>query len=242
MTTLRTIHTQNEIRPGSYIPFKHLPPVPPPPPPAHSNIQSLLAQIGFTCPSGVTGIRFPDQRLCNMYFTCTQSGLPEPSLCPEGYLFSEISRDCELASRVNCGSRLSAFFDMDNNMNGDSKIITTTTTTTTTTTRTTIPTTTSTTTTTRRTITTTTTSTTTTTTTTTTKTTTSTERKPLPTAPPRVHPHVVNGTLECVLGADGYYEDPLYCNVYHHCLAGIDYIEHCPNQLAWNEQKKMCDW
>ncbi|MBL8086317.1 MAG: hypothetical protein JNN26_27045, partial [Candidatus Obscuribacter sp.] len=30
----------------------------------------------------------------------------------------------------------------------------------------------------------------------------------------------------------------MYCNVYHHCLAGIDYIEHCPNQLAWNEQKK----
>ena len=58
----------------------------------------------------------------------------------------------------------------------------------------------------------------------------------------RLQPNVVNGTLECVLGADGYYEDPLYCNVYHHCLAGIDYIEHCPNQLAWNEKKKMCDW
>lgn len=58
----------------------------------------------------------------------------------------------------------------------------------------------------------------------------------------RSHPYIVNGTLECVLGADGYYEDPLYCNVYHHCLAGIDYIEHCPNQLAWNENKKMCDW
>ena len=133
------------------MPFKHLPPVPPP---AHSNIQSLLAQIGFTCPSGVTGIRFPDQRLCNMYFTCTQSGLPEPSLCPEGYLFSEISRDCELASRVNCGSRLSAFFDIDNNMIGDNKISTPTTTTTTTTT-TTPTTTTTTTTTTRRTTTTT---------------------------------------------------------------------------------------
>ncbi|CAF1394917.1 unnamed protein product, partial [Didymodactylos carnosus] len=55
-------------------------------------------------------------------------------------------------------------------------------------------------------------------------------------------PNLVNGTLECTLGADGYYEDPFYCNIYHHCLAGVDYVVHCPNQLAWNEKKKMCDW
>jgi hypothetical protein len=224
-TTLRPIYKVNEIQSRPFGPVKQVQPS------SNPNIQSLLAQIGFTCPSGVTGIRFPDQRLCNMYFTCTQSGLPEPSLCPEGYLFSEISRDCELASRVNCGSRLSAFFDVDNYMDSESKILATTTTTTTTrrtTTTTTAPTTTTTTTTT--------------TTATTTTTTTTTQRTTSPTSSFRSQPIIVNGTLECVLGADGYYEDSLYCNVYHHCLAGIDYIEHCPNQLAWNEKKKMCDW
>jgi hypothetical protein len=115
-----------------------------------------------------------------MYFTCTSSGLPEPNLCPEGHLFSEITRDCELASHVNCGKRLSAFFEFDEN------------------------------------------------------------KPPTTTLPSKTNFN--NNTIECILGADGYYEDSLYCNVYHHCIAGIDYIEPCPNQLAWNEKKKMCDW
>lgn len=55
-------------------------------------------------------------------------------------------------------------------------------------------------------------------------------------------PRVVNGTLECPLGQDGYYADPELCNVYHHCLAGVDYAEQCPHQLVWNDRKKMCDW
>jgi hypothetical protein len=137
---------------------------------------SLLSQIGFTCPFGANGLRFPDQRLCNMYFTCTSSGLPEPSLCPEGYLFSDLLRDCDLASRVHCGSRLSAFVEPEEVRTSTSPIA------------------------------------------------------------------VQSGTIECILGDDGYFEDPLYCNVYHHCLAGVDYREYCPNQLAWNEKKKMCDW
>jgi hypothetical protein len=177
--------------------------------PENLHIQTLLAQIGFTCPSGVNGIRFPDQRLCNMFFLCTQSGLPEPSLCPEGYLFSEISRDCEQAAHVNCGSRLSTFYDMENvNIHNDVNQPVTTTTTTTTITRT----------------------------------STTSQHVTSSIVFSRSKTVFVNGTVECVLGADGYYEDPLYCNVYHHCLAGIDYIEHCPNQLAWNEKKKMCDW
>ncbi len=141
--------------------------------------------MGFNCPSNANGIRYPDRRLCNMYFTCAPSGLPEPNLCPEGYLFSELTRDCELAAHVNCGTRLSAFFEID-----DTKAVITTTTTTT--------------------------------------------LRPKAT--------LNNGSIECILGADGYYEDSLYCNVYHHCIAGVDYIEPCPNQLAWNEKKKMCDW
>jgi hypothetical protein len=148
--------------------------------PITTSPSTLFSQIGFVCPSGVSGIRFPDRRLCNMYFTCTYSGLPEPSLCLEGYLFSEVSRDCELASHVNCGSRLSAFFEVD-----ESKTISTT-------------------------------------------------------AQPKIN--INNNTIECILGVDGYFKDPLFCNIYHHCIAGVDYIEHCSNQLAWNEQKKMCDW
>ena len=143
---------------------------------------SLFSQIGFTCSSGTSTIRYPDRRLCNMYYTCTLSGLPEPSLCPDGYLFSELSYDCELASHVKCGTRLSAFFEVDDN-NIDAM--------------------------------------------------TTTSQSKL---------NIINGTIECILGADGYYEDPLYCNIYHHCIAGIDYVEHCPNQLAWNEERKMCDW
>jgi hypothetical protein len=151
-------------------------------------MHSLFSQIGFICPSNGNGIRYPDRRLCNMYFTCTSTGLPEPNLCPEGYLFSELTRDCEIAAHVNCGARLSAFFELEEN-----KIST---------------------------------------------------PPPLPprftTFQTKTNPD--NGTIECILGADGYFEDPLYCNVYHHCIAGIDYIEPCPNQLAWNEKKKMCDW
>lgn len=116
-----------------------------------------------------------------MYFTCTASGLPEPSLCPEGYLFSDLLRDCDIAPRVRCGSRLSAAVEAE-----ETRPTTTTTT-------------------------------------------------PKPAAS-------FNGTIECTLGVDGYYNDPLYCNVYHHCIAGVDYIEYCPNQLAWNDKKKMCDW
>ena len=149
------------------------------------NIHTLLSQIGLSCPPGSAGIRFPDKRLCNMYFTCTNAGLPEPSLCPEGYYFSEIIRDCDIISRVNCGSRLSNFFDGDENRVPSITPSTST-------------------------------------------------------APPRLN--LTDGKIECVLGADGYFEDPSYCNVYHHCLAGIDYVEYCPNQLAWNEKKKMCDW
>jgi hypothetical protein len=126
-----------------------------------------------------------------MYFTCTSTGLPEPNLCPEGYLFSEITRDCEPAARVNCGSRLSAFFEIDE-----------------------------------------------------TKAPTPPSPPPLPHhfTTPKPKTHLNNGSIECILGADGYFEDPLYCNIYHHCIAGVDYIEPCPNQLAWNEKKKMCDW
>lgn len=55
-------------------------------------------------------------------------------------------------------------------------------------------------------------------------------------------PKIVNGSLECSLGADGYFADPEFCNIYHHCLAGVDYAEQCPHQLVWNDRKKMCDW
>ena len=57
-----------------------------------------------------------------------------------------------------------------------------------------------------------------------------------------LNPKIVNGTLECPLGADGYYADPEFCNIYHHCLAGVDYADQCPHQLVWNDRKKMCDW
>ena len=55
-------------------------------------------------------------------------------------------------------------------------------------------------------------------------------------------PRIINGSLECSLGADGYFADPEFCNLYHHCLAGVDYAEQCPHQLVWNDMKKMCDW
>ena len=55
-------------------------------------------------------------------------------------------------------------------------------------------------------------------------------------------PSIVNGSLECMLGTDGYFQDPEFCNIYHHCLAGVDYAENCPHQLVWNDRKKMCDW
>lgn len=55
-------------------------------------------------------------------------------------------------------------------------------------------------------------------------------------------PKVINGSLECTLGTDGYFADPEFCNIYHHCLAGVDYAEQCPHQLVWNDRKKMCDW
>lgn len=152
-------------------------------PPVYS-IHSLLSQIGLSCPTGSSGVRFPDKRLCNMYFTCTPSGLPEPSLCPEGYLFSEAIRDCDLAGRVNCGTRLSNFFEMEDT------------------------------------------------------------RGPFGSNPMTSNQRLngTDGKIECVLGSDGYFEDPQFCNVYHHCLAGMDYVEYCPNQLAWNDKKKMCDW
>ncbi|CAF4828193.1 unnamed protein product, partial [Rotaria magnacalcarata] len=50
-----------------------------------------------------------------MYYTCLPSGLPEPNLCPEGHLFSESSYDCELTSKVNCGARVAAYFEPDDN-------------------------------------------------------------------------------------------------------------------------------
>lgn len=151
-------------------------------PPKTNNVHSLFSQLGFSCPMGVNNIRFPDRRLCNMYYTCLPSGLPEPNLCPEGHLFSEYSFECELAFKVNCGTRVAAYFEPED-----------------------------------------------------------TQYDPITTtSQPKITG--VNGTIECILGSDGYYEDPLYCNVYHHCIAGMDYVEHCPNQLAWNEEKKMCDW
>lgn len=55
-------------------------------------------------------------------------------------------------------------------------------------------------------------------------------------------PRIINGSLECSLGIDGYFADPEFCNLYHHCLAGVDYAEQCPHQLVWNDRKKMCDW
>lgn len=128
-----------------------------------------------------------------MYFTCTPTGLPEPNLCPEGYLFSEHIQDCDLAARVSCGARVSAFFELE-----EPKVNT-------------LPPT----------------------------------LPPLPSFPTTTfHSKTTfrNGSVECILGADGYYEDPFYCNVYHHCIAGVDYTEPCPNQLAWNDKKKMCDW
>ena len=54
--------------------------------------------------------------------------------------------------------------------------------------------------------------------------------------------NTVNGLLECPQGADGYYADPEFCNIYHQCIAGIDYIDQCMHQLVWNDRKKMCDW
>ncbi len=174
-TTLSTRRTT--LRPRPFLPIKSVPSSP-----LNKNEHSLFSQMGFTCPLGANDFRYPDRRLCNMYFTCTSSNLPEPNLCPEGYLFSDVSRDCEIASRVNCGTRLSAYFEPD-----ETKSISTTTTT-------------------------------------------------------RSKINIFNGTIECILGADGYFEDPLYCNIYHHCIAGVDYIEPCPNQLAWNEKSKMCDW
>ncbi|CAF1239888.1 unnamed protein product [Adineta steineri] len=167
------------LRPRPYIPIKQAVSLPS----NDNNKHSLFSQIGFTCPLGASDIRYPDKRLCNMYFTCTPSGLPEPNLCAEGYLFSELTRDCEIASRVNCGQRLSAFFEIE-----ETKLISTT------------------------------------------------------TSKSKFNLNIVNATIECILGADGYFEDPLYCNIYHHCIAGVDYIEPCPNQLAWNEKQKMCDW
>jgi hypothetical protein len=171
--------TTTTLRPRPFIPIKPVTS----PPSNNNNKHSLFSQIGFICPLGANNIRYPDRRLCNMYFTCTSSGLPKPNLCPEGYLFSDVSRDCELGARVNCGTRLSAFFEVE-----ETKFISTTTS--------------------------------------------ATQSK--------LNPN--NSTIDCILGSDGYYEDPLYCNVYHHCIAGVDYIEPCPNQLAWNEKKKMCDW
>jgi hypothetical protein len=56
------------------------------------------------------------------------------------------------------------------------------------------------------------------------------------------NPKIINGSLECMLGTDGYFADPEFCNIYHHCLAGVDYAEQCPHQLVWNDRKKMCDW
>jgi hypothetical protein len=53
---------------------------------------------------------------------------------------------------------------------------------------------------------------------------------------------IINGSLECPLGFDGYYADPEFCNIYHHCIAGIDYVDQCMHQLVWNDRKKMCDW
>lgn len=48
--------------------------------------------------------------------------------------------------------------------------------------------------------------------------------------------------LIIILGLDGYFADPEFCNIYHHCLAGVDYAVQCPQQLVWNDKKKMCDW
>jgi hypothetical protein len=45
-----------------------------------------------------------------------------------------------------------------------------------------------------------------------------------------------------IVGLDGYFADPEFCNIYHHCLAGVDYAVQCPQQLVWNDKKKMCDW
>ncbi|CAF2188762.1 unnamed protein product [Rotaria magnacalcarata] len=178
-TTSRPLYlTQTTtLRPRPFVPVK-----PATSPPNNNNMHSLFAQLGFNCPLGVNNIRFPDRRLCNMYYTCLPSGLPEPNLCPEGHLFSESSYDCELTSKVNCGARVAAYFEPDDN-----------------------------------------------------------QVDPI-TSTSQSQFAASNGTIECILGADGYFEDPLYCNVYHHCIAGMDYIEHCPNQLAWNEKKKMCDW
>lgn len=54
--------------------------------------------------------------------------------------------------------------------------------------------------------------------------------------------NIVNGSIECPPGVDGYYSDPEYCNIYHRCIGGIDYVEQCMHQLVWNDRKKICDW
>ncbi len=49
-------------------------------------------------------------------------------------------------------------------------------------------------------------------------------------------------TLFCLERKDGVYGDPVWCNIYHTCLSGIDYRTKCPDNLIWNEVKKDCDW
>ena len=41
---------------------------------------------------------------------------------------------------------------------------------------------------------------------------------------------------------DDVYGDPIWCNVYHNCLSGVDFKTKCPENLVWNETKKDCDW
>ena len=49
-------------------------------------------------------------------------------------------------------------------------------------------------------------------------------------------------TTFCSDKPDNKYADAIYCNVFHHCVGGIDNVVRCEEELQWDDLSKECAW
>ena len=49
-------------------------------------------------------------------------------------------------------------------------------------------------------------------------------------------------TSICTNRPDGRYASDTYCNVFHHCIGGVNNVVRCTGELQWDDKRKECGW
>jgi len=55
-------------------------------------------------------------------------------------------------------------------------------------------------------------------------------------------PLIQGKTSFCTNRHDGRYASETYCNVFHHCIGGVDHLVRCTGELQWDDLKNECGW